>query len=175
MLKTYLDLFMAFLRPGIFTFGGGPSAIPLIQNEVVNNYHFFTIDEFSNVLALANSLPGPIATKLATVVGYKVAGIIGALISLLAAVGPTSIAIILLFGVYVKFKDAAWLKAMMRAVKPVVVIMVAQSALTMAFGCSKDIYSLLLAVAAGVALYFDVNPAIIILASFIFGIIFLRP
>ncbi len=62
-MMLYWNIFLAFLIPGILGYGGGPASIPLIENEVVQRYEWMTVQEFSEVLALGNSLPGPIATK----------------------------------------------------------------------------------------------------------------
>lgn len=61
----YWQLFLAFFIPGILGYGGGPASIPLVEHEVVENYEWMTTQEFSEVVALGNSLPGPIATKMA--------------------------------------------------------------------------------------------------------------
>ena len=61
----YVEIFLAFFIPGIVGYGGGPASIPLIEYEVVERYGWLTVDEFAEVLALGNALPGPIATKMA--------------------------------------------------------------------------------------------------------------
>ena len=71
------DIFMAFFRVGILGYGGGPSSIPLVHKEVVDKYKWMDTDEFGDVLALGNALPGPIATKMAGYIGYRVGGILG--------------------------------------------------------------------------------------------------
>lgn len=73
-MKKLIDVFSAFFRIGLFGFGGGPTMIPLVHNEVVVRYKWMDKDEFSNVLAIGNTLPGPIATKMAGYIGYKVSG-----------------------------------------------------------------------------------------------------
>ncbi|RKJ34138.1 chromate transporter, partial [Butyricicoccus sp. 1XD8-22] len=73
----YIQIFLAFFYPGILGYGGGPATIPLIEHEVVENYGWMTTSEFSEVLALGNSLPGPIATKMAGFIGYEVGGVLG--------------------------------------------------------------------------------------------------
>ena len=84
---TYVQLFLAFFFPNIIGYGGGPATIPLIEHEVVEKYGWMTKSEFSEVLALGNALPGPIATKMAAYIGYDVAGVFGAAIALFATVG----------------------------------------------------------------------------------------
>ncbi|GAY77202.1 chromate transporter [Sporolactobacillus inulinus] len=85
----FWQLFLAFFIPGILGYGGGPASIPLIENEVVGHYHWMTVTEFSNVLAFGNTLPGPIATKMAGYIGYEVAGVLGSLVAEFATVAPS--------------------------------------------------------------------------------------
>ena len=88
------NICLAFFRIGMLGFGGGPSSIPLVHQEVVKKYEWMTDDEFGDTLALANTLPGPIATKMAGYIGYRVAGIWGYLMLLLASVIPTVVLMI---------------------------------------------------------------------------------
>ncbi|MCL1631259.1 chromate transporter [Sporolactobacillus sp. CPB3-1] len=125
-LAIHWDLFIAFFRSGMVSFGGGPSGIPLIEAEVVKRYHWMTIEEFGNLVALANALPGPINTKLAGYVGWKVKGFTGMLAALLAVVLPTVILMIALLGVLVRFGDQRWVRGMTQAVLPVVGVLMAQ-------------------------------------------------
>lgn len=174
-MKVYLDLFLAFFRPGIFGFGGGPSAIPLIQTEVIENYGWMTIEEYIDAVALGNSLPGPIATKLAALIGYKVGGILGSVISLIAMVVPTALAIVLLYQVYAKYKEAQWLKSMMTAVKPVVVILLAETTFSMAQKSFTVTITWVLAVLACLGVfYFKIHPAILIVSSMILGVFLIK-
>lgn len=173
-IKVYWDLFQAFFRPGVLTFGGGPSAIPLMQQEVVDKFKWLSVEEFTDALALGNSLPGPIATKMAALVGYKVAGWLGSVVSLLATVVPTALAIILLLNVYLKYKDASWMKGMMKGVRPVVVIMIAESVWTLSQKSFPSITTGIIAVVAIAATIFKVHPAILIITSLLFGGVFLK-
>jgi len=173
--KLYLDLFLAFLKPGVTTFGGGPSAIPLIEEEVVHNYGWLTVEEFTDALAFGNSLPGPIATKLAALVGYKVSGWIGSIISIFAIVAPTAIAIVLFLNIYLKYKNTSWLKGMMKAVRPVVVVLLVQVAINMAQKSFPDFITIAIAgVAGGLIFLTEIHPALIILSSIIFGGVFFK-
>ncbi len=174
-MKLYVNLFLAFFRPGIFGFGGGPSAIPLIQKEVIDNYGWLTIEEYIDAVALGNSLPGPIATKLAALIGYKVGGILGSLTTLIAIVVPSAIAMMLLYHFYAKYKESLWLKSMMTAVKPVVVILLAETAITMAQKSFPISITWFIAAAACLGVfYFKVHPAILIVCSMVFGVVFIK-
>ncbi len=173
--RLYMELFLSFLKPGVMTFGGGPSTIPLIQSEVVDVRGWLTMQEFTDSLAISNALPGPIATKMSAVLGYKVGGWFGAFISTVATVLPTAIAVIVLFSIYQKYKDAQWMMGMMKAVRPVVVILVAQTVLLMTKGSFPDLMTYAIAaVTILLVVVLKVNPALMILASLLFGGFFLR-
>ncbi|MDN3448716.1 MULTISPECIES: chromate transporter [Planococcus] len=122
-LKINADLFAAFFRVGILGFGGGPSAIPLFHAEAVKKYDWMTEDEFSDTLALANTMPGPIATKMAGYIGYRIGGIVGSMTALIALVVPTVLMMILLLGALQQFKGVEWVNSMSAAVVPVVAVM----------------------------------------------------
>jgi len=174
-IKIYWEIFKAFLGPGSLTFGGGPSSIPLMQKEIVETYGWLSIQEFTDSLALGNSLPGPIATKMSALIGYKVGGWVGALVGLIATVAPTALAIILLVNTYNNFKNAHWMKGMMTAVRPVVVIMIAQAAWRMVPTSITGIRTIILALLAIVGLEFlDIHPVILIVAALLYGGIFIR-
>lgn len=173
--KVYIDLFMAFLRASNFSFGGGPGAISLIQKEVVETYHWMNMSEFTDAVALSNSLPGPIATKLATVIGYKVAGWLGVVITLMASVLPTTILIVILYKVYDQFKDAPWMNGMMTAVKPVVVLIIFETVYKMAPTSFQGLTTVAIGIVSAVLLfYFKVSPIYLIVGAFVFGAIFVR-
>ena len=119
----YITLFMAFFRTGLLGFGGGPGIIPLLQKEVVERYGWMDDDEFGDTIALSNTMPGPIVTKLAGYIGYKVGGKIGLLTALFASVIPTVILMIFLLGVLQSNKDVPWVHNMSQTVVPVVAVM----------------------------------------------------
>ncbi|WP_017436842.1 chromate transporter [Saccharococcus caldoxylosilyticus] len=118
-----LHLFLAFFRVGMLGYGGGPSAIPLVHKEVVEKYKWMSNQEFADILALANALPGPIATKLAGYIGYRVGGVIGMFNAVLATTVPTIILMILLLTVLSSVKEEPWVLGMTKAVVPVVAVM----------------------------------------------------
>jgi chromate transporter len=124
-MKTQLELFLAFFRVGMLGYGGGPSSIPLVHKEVVDKYKWMDDNEFSDVLALGNTLPGPIATKMAGYIGYRVAGVLGLINAVLATIVPTILLMIVLLTFLSSFKDQPWVMGMTKAVVPVVGVMLA--------------------------------------------------
>lgn len=119
----YWELFLAFFIPGIVGYGGGPSSIPLVQHEVVDRYGWLTMEQFGNILALANALPGPIATKMAGYIGYEIAGVLGSAVALLATFSPSLLIMILLMGILYKHKDSPRVKKMTAFIRPTIAIM----------------------------------------------------
>jgi chromate transporter len=119
----YIHIFLAFFIPGILGYGGGPASIPLVENEVVDRYEWLTVNEFSEVLALGNALPGPIATKMAGYIGYQQGGILGAGIGVFATVAPSLILMIMLLGLLMKYKDSPKVKRMTSLVRPTIAVL----------------------------------------------------
>ncbi|MEC5423014.1 chromate transporter [Virgibacillus sp. C22-A2] len=119
----YWEIFIAFFIPGVLGYGGGPASIPLVENEVVKRYEWMSVQEFSEVLALGNSLPGPIATKMAGYIGYDVGGVLGAIVGVFATVAPSLILMIVLLGVLYKYKDSPKVKRLTLYIRPVIAIL----------------------------------------------------
>lgn len=174
-MQTWWELFVAFFRANIVGYGGGPASIPLIRKEVVDIFGWMTNEEFANALAIGNSLPGPIATKLAAYIGYQVAGIPGAFISIVATVGPTAVAMVLLFSFMMKYKDTKAVKGLMLAIQPVIVILLLQVVFEMGKGTFAN-YSVMLGAISVVAFlgvfFFSIHPVMIILFAMVTGVVF---
>jgi chromate transporter len=104
-LKTLLSIFSVFFRIGAFTFGGGYAMIPLIQKETVEKKKWITDDDILEIIAIAESTPGPIAINSATFVGYRVAGVLGALFGTVGMVLPSFTIILILFYILREFQQ----------------------------------------------------------------------
>ncbi|RYL95144.1 chromate transporter [Sporolactobacillus sp. THM7-4] len=174
-LIIYRDIFIAFFRSGILSFGGGPSGIPLIEAEVVKKYKWMTIEEFGDMVAIANALPGPINTKLAGYVGWRLKGLVGLLIALIACVLPTVIMMVILLGFLAAFQKQRWVQGMTQAVLPVVGVMMAQ--LTWSFmsnskkGLGWTTSLILVAVSFLLMEWLNIHPAILIAATLIYVLV----
>lgn len=123
-MKQQRDIFIAFFRAGMLGYGGGLSAIPLMQREVVTLYKWMDDEEFADVLALANTLPGPINTKLSGYIGWRIDGWKGMLTALIATIIPTLILMILLLTTLNAYKDKSWVQGMSKGVLPVAGVMI---------------------------------------------------
>lgn len=167
-------LFLVWTRVGAFGFGGGPSFIPLVRSECVDRQHWMDDAEFLDALALGNALPGPISIKLAAVIGWKVAGWGGLLLSLFGVTWPGVLLMMLLWGFYHRFRDNPAVEAMMRGVRPAVVGLLAWTAWSLAPDGIRDWRAGLLAGVAFFALWARVHPAIVIAAAGAVGVQFFR-
>ena len=103
-LKKLLQVFWTFFKIGAFTFGGGYAMIPLIQNEAVEKRHWVTDDDILEIVAIAESTPGPIAINSATFVGYRAAGVLGSACGTLGVVLPSFVIILALSFVLQEFQ-----------------------------------------------------------------------
>lgn len=174
-MKTQWNLFIAFFRVGMLGFGGGPAAIPLVQKEAVGKYKWMDDEEFGDILALGNTLPGPIATKLAGYVGYRVSGITGMLNALIASTLPTIILMIVLLSSLSSVRDFDWVQGMTAAVVPIVGMMMA--VLTWQFfqkagkGLGWGTALLMLAVVFVLLRLIGVHPGIVVAAFLILALV----
>ncbi len=120
MLTLLVQIFWVFAKVGVLAYGGGPSMIPLMQQEVINA-GWLSEQDFVDALALGNALPGPIATKMSLYVGFKQAGLAGALAGLLGTIGPSGVLMLILAIAFLQLKDSPIIKSALVAVRPTVV------------------------------------------------------
>lgn len=168
-----LFLFWAFFLSNLLGYGGGPASIPLNYEEIVNHFHWMTNEGFSNMLALANALPGPIATKIAAYVGYDVMGWPGFVVALLATVLPSAIGLILLLKLIDRFRQSPVVKGMTLSVQPVIAMMMLLLTWEIGGDAVKAIgWAQSLAIAAISFFFmtkFKMHPAFLIVAAFLYG------
>lgn len=119
------QLFIAFFRANMLGFGGGPSTIPLVKKEVVETFSFLSDEEFTEILAIGNTLPGPIITKMAGYIGYRVGGLLGLINAIIATVIPSALFIILFLTALNEYKDVAFIQGMTNGVIPIIAVMMA--------------------------------------------------
>ena len=169
----YLHIFLAFFIPGIVGYGGGPASIPLIEHEVVSRYEWMTTSEFSEVLALGNALPGPIATKMAGYIGFEIGGVFGAVVAIFSTVAPSLFLMIVLLRILYRYKDNAKVKRLSKIVLPAVTILMGTLALDFfqtSFSVNGLWETLFIAVFCFLLLEkWKVHPAFVIVGGLAFG------
>ena len=169
----YFHIFLAFFIPGILGYGGGPASIPLIENEVVDRYEWMSVNEFSEVLAMGNALPGPIATKMAGYIGYAEGGILGAIVGVFATVAPSLILMISLLGLLMKFKDSPRVKRLTIVVRPVIAVLLGVMTYDFFFSSYEGAGLMQTILSGGISFILmeklKVHPAYVIAGSLVYG------
>lgn len=172
------QLFFAFFKIGLFTIGGGYAMLTIIQQEIIR-YGWMTRGEFVDIIGIAEMTPGPIAVNAATFVGYRSAGVIGAVIATSAVVLPSLISVLIVARVWEKYKSSRGVQGMFAGVRPVVVglvgaaaVMVAQASLQTLTGLGLRFGTLVLAAASFAGVYFKKwDPIKILLAAALLGLL----
>jgi len=180
------DIFVLFTRVAMFSWGGGPASLALMQRECVAA-GWTDSAEFSEAVALGNALPGPIAPQVSAYVGYKLAGIWGAIAAAGGTVLPTTILMLVMVVAFFGVKDLPALKAMITAVRPVVIGLLLWTAYDMAFtvlgakklgwadGLTQSWDKALIAIVAfGLFTFTEINPVFIILGAAALGLMVYR-
>ncbi|MCM3667647.1 chromate transporter [Mesobacillus maritimus] len=173
----YWQIFLAFFIPGIIGYGGGPASIPLVENEVVDRYGWLTVSEFSEVLAMGNALPGPIATKMAGFIGFQQGGILGAVIGVFATVAPSLLLMVVLLGVLYRHKESPKVKRMTNYVRPTIAVLLGVMTLNFFITSYEGVgigQTVLLVMGSYVLLEkVKVHPAFVIVGALGYGAVFL--
>lgn len=127
---TYLQLYWSFFQIGLFSFGGGMAAIPLIQAEVVEAQGWLTMTEFIDLVTIAEMLPGPIAVTSATFVGMQITNIWGAIVAVLGCITPSCVIVTLLAWVYHKYKELYAMQGFLSGLRLAIVALIASAGMT---------------------------------------------
>ena len=156
--KNCISLFLAFFKIGLITFGGGYAMVAIIENELVEKKRWIEKNEFLDVIAIAESTPGPIAINSATFIGYKRGGFWGSFFSTLGVVLPSLVIILLIASVIKGLLKYAGVNAFLSGIRPVVVGLIAATGACMALSVICGIGKI------GDAFRFDYKAAVIFVA-----------
>ena len=172
-LKRCWVLFVTFFKIGAFTFGGGYAMIPLIQKEVVESKKWITDEDILDIFAIAESTPGPIAINSATFIGYKIAGVLGAMAATLGVVLPSFVIILTISFV---LKEFAHLKPVVYAfngIRAGVLALIVKAFWSMYKSCPKNIFSYIIAAAIFIlAGFLKINALYCLLGAAVLGIVY---
>ena len=122
-----LQLFWSFLQIGLFSFGGGYAAMPLIQAQIVTQHGWLGMAEFTDLVTISQMTPGPIAINAATFVGLRVAGLSGALAATVGCMLPSCVLVTLLARLYLRYRKLSLLQGVLTSLRPAVVAMIASA------------------------------------------------
>ena len=122
-----LKLFFAFMQVGLFSVGGGYAAIPLIQEQIVNIHGLLTMEEFSDLITVAEMTPGPISINSATFVGMRIAGVGGVLLCTIGCIIPSFCICLILAYFYYKYRTVSGVQVVLGSLRPAVVALIASA------------------------------------------------
>lgn len=167
-----LDLFMVFAKIGAFTLGGGYAMVPLIQNEVVDRKEWIDKDEFVDILAVAQSTPGALALNMATFIGFKKKGVLGAVASILGAVLPSYVIILVVAMFFEMLMKNSIVVQAFDGTKPAVAALIVFSVYKIAKTSKISLpwYSIAV-IAAGLVIFLKVKAVYILLGSALIGLL----
>ena len=134
----YLQLFLSFLKIGAFCFGGGYAAMPMIQQQVVDAYHWLSVSEFGDLVTISQMTPGPIAINAATFVGIRVVGWQGALCATMGCVFPACVIVTVIAYFYVKYRHMEGLQMVLNTLRPAVIALILTSGITILTGIFQE-------------------------------------
>lgn len=126
----YLQLFWSFFQIGLFSFGGGYAAMPLIEQQVIELHPWLTTGEFTDLVTISGMTPGPIAINAATFVGIRIGGIPGALTATFGCVLPSVCVVSLLAFFYFRYREQRLMQAGLAGLRPAVVALIASAGVT---------------------------------------------
>lgn len=126
-----LKLFWSFLQIGLFSFGGGYAALPLIEEQVVNINGWLTMEAFADLVTISQMTPGPIAINSASFVGMQIAGVGGALVATVATLLPGTSIILIVAKLYQKYSELPLMQRILTALRPAVIALIASAALSL--------------------------------------------
>lgn len=172
-MNTIYNLFIAFFRVGALSIGGGYTLIPLIEREVVFNYHWLTKDEFLEILGITQGIPGAISMKFATYAGYKEAGILGVLAANIGILLPPVIGVMILYSVFNKISVNPGFKAFLTGIKFGTIGLLLAFAMEMAKSAKWGFNSVLILILSFLSLYFKIHPGLVIILSGLLGLVIL--
>jgi chromate transporter len=173
--KKLFEMFMVFFKIGAFTIGGGYAMVPLIEKQVVDNKKWIEKEEFIDMIALAQSCPGILAVNTAIFVGYKTAGYLGVIFTVLGAVLPSFLIILLIASLFVGIKDSPVVERIFMGIRPAVVALIAAPIYRMGKNAKINRKTIIIPIiAAALVAFAKVTPVYIIMAAALGGILFMR-
>lgn len=164
-------MFISFAKIGAVAYGGGPSMVPILKAEVVERRDWIKTEPFIDALALGNTLPGPIITKMAAAIGYIRGGLPGAVVSVAGIILPSAAAFIVLMSFVNIMKGNPMVGSMLSGIRPVVVSMLAYAAWDMAPNALKDkMTAVIFIISLFLMVFSPIHPAFIIIAGAVAGV-----
>ena len=174
-MKILLELFIAFARVGVMTFGGGYAMLPSIERESVDKRHWAELDEIMDYYAVGQCTPGVIAVNTATFVGYKLAGVPGGIVATIGVVFPSLIIITAIASVLTAFAEVPAVKSAFAGIRVCVCVLIFNSVVKLYKKAIVDKASFaMFIIVFALAVILDVSPVIFVIMCAFAGIVLTR-
>ena len=169
----YCELFATFFKIGAFTIGGGYAMIPLMKREVVTRRGWLSEEAFLDVLALSQAMPGVFAVNMATMVGYRLRGLCGSVVSIVGNIMMPVLFILLIAVFFRQFKDNPVVESIFMGIRPAVVALIAVPVFTLAKSAKVTWSTCWIPVLAALLIWLlGVSPVLVVLAAAAAGILY---
>lgn len=169
-MKALLKFFLVFFKIGAFTFGGGLAMVPLIEREIVENNGWISREEFLDIIAVAQSMPGVIAVNMAIYLGYEIFGFWGAVAGSLGAIIPSFVIMIMAATFFLAYKENAVAKAFLKGIRPAIAVLIFSAAIRLGKVIEKNGFTAAIVLAAVMLISFaGVHPILAIVVSAVAG------
>lgn len=172
-MNLYGQLFYTFTKIGAFTIGGGYAMLPLIQKEVVDKKQWISQDEFVDMIAISQALPGIQSVNIAIFTGYKLKKNGGSIVATLGAILPSFFIILLIVLFFRYFQENEYVARMFKAIRPAVVALIAVPVFTTAKSVGIGLKTVVIPIAAAFLIWYcGVSPVYVVLAAALCGLVF---
>ncbi len=169
----YFKLFMAFLKIGAFTFGGGWAMIPIIEREVVDKQKWLKREDFIDALAIAQSLPGILAVNISILVGNRLRGLKGSLVATLGTILPSFLIILAIAVWFVQSYDNPIIERIFKGIRPAVVALIVAPVLSTAKSARINLKTVIIPIVVALGIWLGgISPILFVLLGGIGGIIY---
>lgn len=167
-----IKLFITFLKVGLFTIGSGYSMLVLAQRYVVESYHWLSVQEFTDLVAISEITPGPIMINLATFVGTKTAGLKGAIFATLGLIIIPFIVLYIIALNYTQFKNYPVIQNLLKIIRPMAIGFITVAILKLFKTSITDLKTVFVAIAVILLTYvFKVNPIFTVTGGIVFALL----
>lgn len=167
-----LDLFISFFKIGAFSFGGGYAMLPYIEDVVIYEHSWLSTKEYIDILAISEMTPGPIAINSATFIGYKIAGVLGSIVSTIGVALPSFVVVSFLFYVLSKLENTKVVEWIFQGIRPIVAGLILAAFISVFNNTIADIKAVFISITVFLLVYVKkINPILCILIAGLLGII----
>ncbi len=174
-MRKLLKMFFIFAKIGAFTLGGGYAMIPLIEEEIVTKNKWIEPEEFIDIIALSQTIPGALAINSSTYIGYRLFGFTGAVMGCLGTIMPSVIIILIVATFFIEFRSLPLIESIFRGIRPAVVALILVSVVKLGKPLPKNTLNLSWVIGVALAITFlGVHPILMIVLSGIVGYMLFR-